>query len=141
MRSLRASAEPLVTYGILRAMGRGPISLQRGVVSLLAAKTTVVMTNVPGPATPLALAGRPLRDLFFWVPQAGRVGIGISIMSYAGSVRIGIGTDAGLVPDPDVIVEGFERELTTLMRLGHGLEASWLWSGEGRESVSWVRPG
>ncbi len=144
MRALRTSAEPLVVFNILRALGRGPLALQRGVVKLLAAKTTAVMTNVPGPRTPLTLAGRPLRDLFFWVPQAGRVGIGISIMSYAGSVRIGIGTDAGLVPDPDVVVEGFESELTTLMRLGHGLEASWLWSsgpGTGRAAVSWVRPG
>jgi len=141
MRSLRTSAEPLVTFNILRLLGRVPLALQRAVVTLLAAKTTAVMTNVPGPRTPLSLAGRTIRDLFFWVPQAGRVGIGISIMSYAGGVRVGIGTDAGLVPDPEVIVEGFEDELATLMRCGHGLDASWLWGAEkGRKAVSWVLP-
>jgi len=141
MRSLRASAEPLVTFGILKLMGRGPLALQRAVVKLLAAKTTAVMTNVPGPRTPLSLAGRTIRDLFFWVPQAGRVGIGISIMSYAGGVRVGIGTDAGLVPDPESIVAAYEEELTTLLRCGHGLDASWMWSAEkGRDAVSWVLP-
>lgn len=139
MRSLRASAEPLVTFGILKLMGRGPLALQRAVVRLLAAKTTAVMTNVPGPRTPLSLAGRTIRDLFFWVPQAGRVGIGISIMSYAGGVRVGIGTDAGLVPDPETIVAAYEDELATLLRCGHGLDASWMWGAEkGREAVSWV---
>jgi len=142
MRSLRASAEPLVTFGILKLMGRGPLALQRAVVRLLAAKTTAVMTNVPGPRTPLSLAGRTIQDLFFWVPQAGRVGIGISIMSYAGGVRVGIGTDAGLVPDPEAIVAAYEDELCTLMRCGHGLDASWMWGAEkGRKAVSWVLPG
>jgi WS/DGAT/MGAT family acyltransferase len=141
MRSLRASAEPLVTFGILKLMGRGPLALQRAVVNLLAAKTTAVMTNVPGPRTPLSLAGRTIRDLFFWVPQAGRVGIGISIMSYAGEVRVGIGTDAGLVPDPESIVAAYEEELTTLLRCGHGFDASWMWGAEkGRKAVSWVLP-
>jgi len=127
MHGLRASAEPLVTYGILKAMGRAPLALQRGVVSLLAAKTTAVMTNVPGPRTPLDLAGKTIRDIFFWVPQAGRVGLGISIMSYAGSARLGVGTDAGLVPDPERIVQGFEEELTSLLEAGHVRDASWIW--------------
>ncbi len=141
MRSLRSSAEPLVTFGILKLMGRGPLALQRAVVNLLAAKTTAVMTNVPGPRTPLSLGGRTIEDLFFWVPQAGRVGIGISIMSYAGAVRVGIGTDAGLVPDPERIVAAYEDELATLMRCGHGLDASWLWGVErGREAVAWALP-
>ena len=122
-------------------MGRGPLVLQRAVVKLLAAKTTAVMTNVPGPRTPLALAGRTIRDLFFWVPQAGRVGIGISIMSYAGGVRVGIGSDAGLVPDPETIIAGYEDELATLLRCGHGLDAAWVWGAErDRKAVSWVLP-
>lgn len=127
MRGLRRSAEPLVTYGILRAMGRAPLPVQRGVVRLLATKTTAVMTNVPGPRTPLAMAGKRIRDIFFWVPQAGRVGIGISIMSYAGSARLGVGTDAGLVPDPERIVQGFEEDLAGLLKAGHMRDAAWIW--------------
>lgn len=137
MHGLRASAEPLVTYAILKAMGRAPMALQRGVVSLLAAKTTAVMTNVPGPRTTLAMVGKPIRDIFFWVPQAGRVGIGISIMSYAGSARLGVGTDAGLVPDPEGIVQGFEEELASLLESGHVRSASWLWGrSDGSESTN-----
>ena len=60
------------------------------------------------------VAGRPLSDIYFWVPQAGRLGLGVSIFSYAGVVRMGVGTDAGLVPDPERIVDGFSAELDAL---------------------------
>jgi diacylglycerol O-acyltransferase len=114
--SLKRSVEPVVVYGILRLLGIVPLFLQRLVVTIFAAKTTAVMTNVPGPRETLFLAGRPVREIFFWVPQAGRVGIGISICSYAGNVRLGIATDAGLVPDPEVVVAGFHEELEELRR-------------------------
>ncbi len=83
--------------------------IQDLVVQIFATKATAVMTNVPGPKDTLYLGGKPIGDIFFWVPQAGRVGIGIAICSYAGSVRIGVGSDAGLVPDPEVIVAGLPR--------------------------------
>jgi WS/DGAT/MGAT family acyltransferase len=113
---LKRSVEPVVVFRILQAMGLTPVFMQRWVVSIFASKTTAVATNIPGPREVLYLAGKPLRDLFFWVPQAGRVGIGISICSYAGRIRLGVGTDAGLVPDPEVVVEGFHEELEEMRR-------------------------
>jgi hypothetical protein len=53
----------------------------------------------------------------FWVPQSGRVGLGVSILSYAGKVFLGVVTDKGLVPDPDVIIDGFYEEYKALMEL------------------------
>ena len=113
--ALKRSAEPLVVYEILKLVGRLPDAALRMVVSLFAAKATAVFTNVPGPRSTLWFAGRPIRDFFFWVPQAGRVGLGVSILSYAGQVRMGVGTDAGLVPDPERIVDGFHAELDALL--------------------------
>jgi WS/DGAT/MGAT family acyltransferase len=114
--ALKRSVEPVVVFRILEAMGLTPIRIQRWVVSIFATKATAVATNIPGPREVLYLAGRPIRDIFFWVPQAGRVGVGISICSYAGRIRLGVGTDAGLVPDPEVIVEGFHAELEEMRR-------------------------
>jgi diacylglycerol O-acyltransferase / wax synthase len=121
--ALRRSAEPVVVYGILRALGRVPLAVQRLVVKIFATKATLVMTNVPGPRQTLYLAGAPIRDIFFWVPQSGRVGLGVSILSYDGSVRLGVGTDAGLVPEPRAIVAGFHEEFEDLARLA-GLRPS-----------------
>ena len=115
MNALKRSAEPLVAFQILRALGVVPRLVQKAVVSLIAKKATVVMTNVPGPRQPIYLAGRKISSIFFWVPQAGRVGLGISILSYAGDVRLGVGTDAGLVPDPELIIEEFQGELGDML--------------------------
>lgn len=114
MQSLKRSAEPVVTYAILRAMGRVPLPVQRAVVKLLATKTTAVLTSVPGPQQTLYLAGEAIRDIFFWVPQAGRVGLGMSICSYDSQVRLGIATDTGLIPDPERIIQGFHDEYAEL---------------------------
>ncbi len=114
--ALKRSAEPAVVFGILTAMGVLPLAVHRLVVSLFQAKATAVFTNVPGPRRTLWLAGHAVRDIFFWVPQAGRLGLGVSIFSYDGNVRMGVGTDAGLVPDPERIVDGFHAELDELLK-------------------------
>jgi WS/DGAT/MGAT family acyltransferase len=113
-QALKRSAEPVVVYAILKLLGRSPLALQKVAVGIFGAKATAVMTNVPGPREVLHLAGRPIREIFFWVPQSGRLGLGISIFSYAGHVRMGLATDAGLVPDPEVIVRGFHEEFEAL---------------------------
>jgi len=113
-QALKRSAEPLAILGLLELAGRLPVAFQRLLVRIFEARATAVFTNVPGPATRLWFAGMPLSDIFFWVPQAGRLGLGVSILSYDGWVRMGVGTDAGLVPDPERIVEGFHAELDAL---------------------------
>jgi WS/DGAT/MGAT family acyltransferase len=115
--ALKRSTEPVVVYGILKAIGLSPYLIQKLVVRIFATKATAVMTNIPGPRQTIYLAGVPIRDVFFWVPQSGRVGLGVSICSYAGHVRLGVGTDAGLVPDPEGIVKGFHEEVAELKRV------------------------
>jgi hypothetical protein len=75
------------------------------------------MTNVAGPRQPIHLAGLPATSLMFWVPQSGRLGLGVSILSYAGGVSLGVATDAGLIPDPEKILDGFRQEFDALARL------------------------
>lgn len=117
MQALKESPEALVTFGILNAMGRTPAQVQDLGVSIFGSKATAVMTNVPGPRQAIYLAGTPLRELMFWVPQSGRLGLGVSILSYAGSVTLGVATDAALVPDPEQIIAGFHEEFELLLRL------------------------
>jgi hypothetical protein len=84
------------------------------VVDIFGAKATCVMTNVPGPQQTLYFSGAPIRSMMFWVPQSGRLGMGISLLSYDGEVRLGVATDAGLVPDPEAIIDGFQQEFDML---------------------------
>lgn len=113
-RSLHRSMEPMVAYRILGAMGLAPQRVQRWVMRFFTAKATAVMTSVPGPGQVLYLAGRPIRGLMFWVPHPGALGLGISILSYAGEVRLGLAVDAGLVPDPQCIIDAFHEEMESM---------------------------
>ena len=117
MDSLKSSAEALVAWAILNAIGVVPEAIQRSVVSIFGSKATGVMTNVPGPKQTIYLAGRAVRDIMFWVPQSGYLGLGVSILSYAGQVRVGICTDAGLVPDPGQLVAAFHSEFNALQAM------------------------
>ena len=62
------------------------------------------------------LAGRRLRAMLFWVPQRAEVGIGVSIISYDGSLRVGIIADSELVSEPDQLARAFETELEELQQ-------------------------
>jgi WS/DGAT/MGAT family acyltransferase len=114
MDELKASPQALVAFGVLNAMGMASPEIESLGVSIFARKATAVMTNVPGPNRTLYLAGQAIREIMFWVPQSGRLGLGVSILSYAGFVRLGVAVDAGLVPDPGTIISHFHHELAVL---------------------------
>ena len=119
MDELKRSPEALVAFGMLNVLGRAPVELERLGLRFFGSKATAVLTNVPGPREPLYLAGRKLDRVMFWVPQSGRLGLGISILSYAGDVMLGVATDEGLVADPEKIVDAFEKELKSLRTAAH----------------------
>jgi diacylglycerol O-acyltransferase len=114
MDALKGSPEALVAFGVLSVIGRAPVEVEQLGLRFFGSKATAVLTNVPGPRQPLYLAGRRLEKVMFWVPQSGHLGLGISILSYAGGVMLGIATDARLVPDPERIVESFKIEFETM---------------------------
>jgi WS/DGAT/MGAT family acyltransferase len=117
MNGIKRSPEAYLTFQILRAIGTAPRQIFELVVDLFQKKATAVMTNVIGPREPLRFAGTQLRQAMFWVPCAGRLGLGISVLSYAGNVSLGVATDAKVIPDPHVILEGFEAELNALRQI------------------------
>ena len=114
MDTLKHSVEPVVTWGILELVGASPRLVESLIMDYFAKRVSFVMTNVPGPERALFVAGRPVEAIMFWVPQSGRVGLGISIFSYAGQLRIGVASDASLVPEPELLVDKFYEELEVL---------------------------
>ena len=114
MDAVKRSQEPAVVFAILQTIGRAPMWAHRFVVDLFQKKATGVLTNVPGPQEPLHLKGARVTTLMFWVPQAGDIGLGISILSLDGTVRVGVTTDAAIVPDPGALARAFADELAAL---------------------------
>ena len=115
MDEVKASLQPAVALAVLNAIGFAPSPVQPLAVEFFGSKASAVLTNVPGPRQELYFAGSRLRRAMFWVPQSGRLGLGISILSYNGEVLDGVASDAGLVPDPERIVAEFEADLERLL--------------------------
>jgi diacylglycerol O-acyltransferase / wax synthase len=117
MQALKGSYQPLIVLALLHTVGYGPKILQEQVAAALSQNASAVMTNVPGPQHTLYFAGHGIKELNFWVPQSGGIGMGVSILSYNGRIQFGVITDVGLVPDPDRIVARFHGEFEKLMWL------------------------
>jgi hypothetical protein len=128
MNALKGSYQPILALGLLAAMGAGPKMLQEQLLQALARNGSAVMTNVPGPQQQLYFAGAKIERFLFWVPQSGDIGMGVSILSYAGQVQFGLITDRGLVPDPEGIVARFGPEFEKLVLTT--LQAPWPRDGD-----------
>jgi len=117
MDHLKKSPDAFINFGLLNAMGLLPANISKRMAHLFGNKASGVLTNVPGPKQPLYFAGKKINNIMFWVPRSGMVGLGISIFSYDGKVTVGIASDEGLMPDPEVLLEGFEEEFNHLLGL------------------------
>jgi diacylglycerol O-acyltransferase len=117
MDAIKRGHEAPITLGILSLMGRTPAPLEARLIDFFSAKGSMVLTNVPGPRRPLQLTGRRLDGILVWAPCSGSVGMSVTIFSYAGKVTVGFMAAQRLVPDPQVLADGFRAELLTLARL------------------------
>jgi WS/DGAT/MGAT family acyltransferase len=117
MNNLKNSRQAIVAFGLLAALGMAPAALQGVALELFSRKATAVATNVPGPQQPLYMGGCRMREMMFWVPQTGSIGIGISILSYNNRVHFGLIADAKLIPDPDAVIHRFGPEFEKLLYL------------------------
>jgi WS/DGAT/MGAT family acyltransferase len=117
MNEIKNSPEAVVAYGVLNALGMTPMDIEGVFLNFFGSKSSMVLTNVPGPQIQLYLAGSPLREMMAWVPQSGGLGMGISLISYNGSVMIGVTTDASLVPYPGRIIDNMAIEFEALKQL------------------------
>lgn len=78
----------------------------------------LVVTNVPGPPTPLYLLGSPLQAVYPMVPLFVNLGLGIALFSTAGTLFWGFNADREVVADLTPFVSGLQaafRELCALV--------------------------
>lgn len=116
MAVLKASLQARVTLFGLAAAGYLPVPLEKKLVGMVSAKAVAVVSNLPGPKRHVRIAGARLRNLVFWPPQAGGIGVGVSFFTYAGEMSIGISADRALLPNPQRLLDAMQEEL----RLLHG---------------------
>jgi diacylglycerol O-acyltransferase / wax synthase len=76
----------------------------------------LIVTNVPGPTSPLYLLGAEMVEAFPIVPLIGNQGLGIAALSYRGNFNLGILSDPEHVSDVDAFCEGCRDTLALLRK-------------------------
>lgn len=114
MMAIKHSVQPQVTFGLLDLLGKGPVAIEKFALDTLSDKASLVMTNVPGSVSPLWIAGARILQPLVWVPQSGHLGVGLSILSYAGSVQFGVIANSQMINDPNPLTRYFEASFREL---------------------------
>jgi WS/DGAT/MGAT family acyltransferase len=87
LTQLAELSTPILTLGVGLAARMNPYNL--------------IVTNVPGPPTPLYMLGSPMVEGFPHVPLFENQGLGIALLSYAGTLYFGLVGEWDLLPDVD----------------------------------------
>ena len=117
MDAIKHSPEAVLTFGLIRGIGRTGKDLERHLVDFFADKASGVTTNVPGPRQPRYLVGSRVTSMLGWVPQSGNQTLGTCIFTYDGNVHVGFKTDTDTIAHPDRLVEAFQEELLRLVAM------------------------
>jgi hypothetical protein len=123
MTAIKRSHQPRATMAFLSIAGCLPTALQHFALNLFTSKGSVVLTNIEGPASRRYLAGSRLTDLICWVPQAGKLGVGLAFISYAGQIQLALFVDTDLVSDPDRLMQLTYDAFEELERATQDVEA------------------
>jgi diacylglycerol O-acyltransferase / wax synthase len=115
MDALKAAPDAVVAMGVLGALGVASSEIEHLAIEQFTRKASVMVTNVPGPKAPISIAGKPVSSLVVWAPVSGHLGLGMSLITYAGQARLGVSSDAGSIPEPETLVAAFEHELKRLI--------------------------
>jgi diacylglycerol O-acyltransferase len=117
MDAIKHSPEAVLTFGMIRGIGRTGRDVERYLVDFFADKASGVTTNVPGPRQPRYVAGRRVGSMLGWAPQSGNQTLGTCIFTYDGNVHVGFKTDVDTVAHPEQLVEAFHDELRQLVAM------------------------
>jgi diacylglycerol O-acyltransferase len=116
MDRIKGSLEPAAGWLLVQGLGFLPPPVEHLASSFYAAKASLVLTNVIGPHERRYLAGSRIRQMTFWEPESGGLGIGVSIYSYAGGITVGVISDRNLVDKPEQLTSEVVRAFGDLAR-------------------------
>jgi len=115
-QGLKRSGQAVGAQVLTELTGFAPATLM-GQAARLAARQrffNLVVTNVPGPQSPLYLAGHELIDIFPLVPLAPGQALGVAILSYNGRIDFGLLADYDELSDLDELTADLAASLSEL---------------------------
>ena len=118
MRGLKESGQAVGAQALTSLADFAPPTIMSQAARLQSRQRffNLVVTNVPGPQTPLYLLGRHLQAFYPVVPLAHHQALGIAIMSYDGRLGFGLLGDYDAMPDLEQLAADLETAIAALSR-------------------------
>jgi hypothetical protein len=116
----RAVGEPALASVLLGAVDRVLPAAVQDILIETAGRTApawftdTITSSLPGPQRPLFLCGRRVRRIHPVIPVAGHTCITTGVMSFDGTLCIGVTSDPEHVPDPGIVARGISDSLDEL---------------------------
>jgi WS/DGAT/MGAT family acyltransferase len=117
MRGIKDSGQAVGAEVLTRLSGFAPPTIMAQAARLQARQRlfNLVVTNVPGPQSPLYLLGRELEAVYPMVPLAKNTALGIALMSYNGQLNFGLTADYDALADAETLVEELRSSIEELV--------------------------
>ena len=123
MTRRKRSAETSIGSVLLAVSDLVPAWLIRLLAPTLLGHQPVVnlaVTNLPGTDRPLYLLGSRLCEAYPYVTVIGNIALIVGVLSYGGSLGVGLTVDPDVVQDVDGLAEALERSFAELVAAGRG---------------------
>ncbi|XP_031549438.1 uncharacterized protein LOC116286978 isoform X1 [Actinia tenebrosa] len=115
MDVIKTSAEPLITSTTVTMLMALPQWFSCPLIDFFSCKMSCVLSNIPGPLELLSIGGQQVYEGLFFPPMRANIGIGLSIFSYGGKIRIGVLSDKNIISNPREITAGFNKHFNHLV--------------------------
>ncbi len=98
---------------LVEAAGLLPGPLHNGVLQVVSRLpiANLVLSDIPGPDTPMYLLGRPIEACYPMMPLTGNMGLSIATLSMGGVMAVGVTAAANLVPDAQRIATAISEAI------------------------------
>ena len=115
MRNLKTSMYPYATLYLTKVIAWFPSLIGQLVMMWVVSKATIVLSNVPGPRTPMKFGDKECRGIVGLIPGLGDLAFGISAMSQGEQLIMAVQSDLSYMENPKELRDLFEKNYDELV--------------------------
>mmetsp|Transcript_90769 Transcript_90769/g.150323 ORF Transcript_90769/g.150323 Transcript_90769/m.150323 type:complete len:294 (-) Transcript_90769:74-955(-) len=115
IRDVKSSVEaPALLRVIQASLFLLPLPVADFLLNFIGDKASGVLSSLPGPVAPVKWDGYRVESIAFLVPQRSNFAVGLSAMSYNGSLQVAVCGDAAALREPAKVADGWQTALREL---------------------------
>ncbi len=117
MSRAKRDGEPEGSDLVLKAASRTPVTVQQALSRLMSSPRAfnLVVSNIPGPTTPMYMLGCKLESVYPMVPLSENHAVSVGMLTVADQACFGVYADRQALPDVDVLAGDVDAAVAELL--------------------------